>query len=100
MNERLGCRHGVAFRYAPCGPTGGNAMAKAKQSADKGAKVEATAKRTRAKPVRLDLADDEHERLQGAADRLGLSMASCARMAVLSWLHDQDEEPTRGKGRK
>jgi hypothetical protein len=68
-------------------------MAKKRPSAEGEKTMPATAKpqRSRAKAVRLDLSDEEHERLQEAADRLGLSMASCARMAVLSWLHDQEK---------
>lgn len=71
-------------------------MAK-KRTPVEGDKMPATAKpqRSRAKSVRLDLSDREHERLQEAADRLGLSMASCARMAVLSWLQDQEKGPPK-----
>lgn len=44
-------------------------------------------KRQRAgKAVRLDLTLKDHERLEKAADAKGLTLASCARMAVLEWL--------------
>lgn len=42
------------------------------------------------KPVRLDLSPQHHERLETEAKKLGLSMASCARMIVIQWLDTQN----------
>jgi hypothetical protein len=41
-------------------------------------------------PVRLDLTPNDRERLQTQARKHGLTMASCARMAVLKWLEAQE----------
>jgi hypothetical protein len=47
------------------------------------------------RPVRLDLADADHERLERAARRRGLSKAAFARMVILDRL--ETEEP-RSRG--
>lgn len=44
------------------------------------------------KPVRLVLPAAEHERLERCARRIGLSMSSCARMAVLRWLQAEEAQ--------
>jgi hypothetical protein len=65
-------------------------------------KVNAVASPTRkrtGKAVRLDLSPKDHDRLDRAAERKGLSKASYARMAVLDRL-EQEEELTRGGGNR
>jgi hypothetical protein len=49
-------------------------------------KVQATQPIRTGRPVRLDLTDEDHERLERQAKRRGLSKASYARMAVLERL--------------
>ncbi len=69
-------------------------MAKAKKRA---AKVNTTKSEPVVKPVRLVLPEADHERLERCASRIGLSMSSCARMAVLRWI--EAEEERRGEPR-
>jgi hypothetical protein len=52
--------------------------------------VNATPEAKAAKPVRLDLAAADHERLQKQARRRGLTKASCVRMVILEWLEEQE----------
>jgi hypothetical protein len=55
-------------------------------------KVEATKKAPRrtGAPVRLDLAEKDHERLERQAKRRGLNKASLSRMIILEWLDEQE----------
>jgi Meiotically up-regulated gene 113 len=41
--------------------------------------------------VRLDLSEKDHARLERRAEKLGLNLASCARMAVLAFLNSGEE---------
>jgi len=53
----------------------------------------ATPKRQRTgKAVRLDLTPRDHKRLEKAATSKGLTLASCARMALLEWLKTVEAE--------
>ena len=72
-------------------------MAKKTTGAKKmGATATATPTRKRSgKAVRLDLSPKDHDRLEKVADERGLSKSSYARMAVLAYIK-QDEED-RGK---
>ena len=67
-------------------------MAPAKKTAAKKKPVTAPAppQKRRGRPVRLDLTEPEHEHLQSAAEKLGLSKASYARQATLERIR-QDE---------
>jgi hypothetical protein len=56
----------------------------------KAAKVNATQEPKLAKPVRLDLNPEDHDRLERQARSRGLSMAGCARMVLLEWLKSQE----------
>jgi hypothetical protein len=56
-------------------------------------KVNATREEQAAKAVRLILAGPDHARLERCANRLGLSMSSFARMAVLERI---EAEESRG----
>ena len=44
------------------------------------------------KAVRLDLSLQDHERLERCASRIGLSMSSCARMALLRWIQAEEAQ--------
>lgn len=43
------------------------------------------------RPVRLDLTEDVHERIERAAKKRGLNKSSLVRMVILAWL---DKEAT------
>jgi hypothetical protein len=59
-------------------------MAKAKAKAKKGTKMNAVAQAEKtARPVRLDLSESDHQRLERLARERGLNKASYARQAVL-----------------
>jgi hypothetical protein len=53
-------------------------------------KVPATRPVRTGRPVRLDLTEADHERLERHAKRRGLTKASTARMVILEWLDEQD----------
>jgi hypothetical protein len=59
--------------------------------------VEMAAGRARrlAKPVRLDLSEKDHERLDRVATAKGLNMAAYSRMAILERLRKDEEEVDR-----
>jgi predicted DNA-binding protein len=57
-------------------------------------KVEATKAERAAKSVRLDLSPVDHDRLDRCASRIGLSMSSYARMAVLKAINDDEARET------
>jgi hypothetical protein len=42
------------------------------------------------RPVRLDLTEKDHDRMERHATRRGLSKASLARMVILAWLEEQE----------
>jgi hypothetical protein len=44
------------------------------------------------KAVRLDLTPKDHKRLESVATTKGLTLASCARMAVLDWLKAMESD--------
>lgn len=46
---------------------------------------------SRARPVRLELMDVDHKRLEENAAKLGLSKAALSRMIVLAWLNRSDD---------
>jgi len=48
------------------------------------------------RPVRLDLTEKDHVRLEKQAKKRGLNKASTARMIILEWL---DEEESEGGGK-
>jgi hypothetical protein len=56
----------------------------------KAGSVNATQEARAAKPVRLDLAAADHDRLEKQARRRGLTKASCVRMVILEWLEEQE----------
>jgi hypothetical protein len=76
-------------------PTGGKAMVKkrgGKRMSTGTAAPEAPAT-PKTRPVRLDLAVEDHARLDAQAKRYGLTKSSYVRMAVYKWLeHDEREE--------
>jgi len=49
------------------------------------------------KPVRLDLAEKDHKRLEDHARKRGLSKASLSRMIILEWLDARDKEKKEAK---
>ena len=49
------------------------------------------------KPVRLDLTDKDHKRLEEHARKRGLSKASLSRMIILEWLDERDSEKKGAK---
>jgi hypothetical protein len=55
-------------------------------------KVTAASQQRVGRPVRLDLTDEVHERLQRQADKLGLNKASYARMALMERLQADEEK--------
>jgi hypothetical protein len=61
----------------------------------KAAKVEAEViqEERAARPVRLDLAEIDHDRLETQARKLGLSKSSYARMAVLERIKADEARP-------
>jgi len=50
------------------------------------------------KPVRLDLGERDHKRLEEHARKRGLGKASLSRMIILEWLDERDKEK-RGGGK-
>jgi hypothetical protein len=42
------------------------------------------------RPIRLDMSEAVHKRMQRHADELGLNKASLARMIILAWLKEQE----------
>jgi hypothetical protein len=59
----------------------------------KASKVEAVQEERAARPVRLDLAEVDHDRLENQARKLGLSKSSYARMAVLERIKVDEGRP-------
>lgn len=53
--------------------------------------VQATQPVRTGRPVRLDLTEKDHERLEKQAKKRGLNKASTARMIILAWLEEQEE---------
>ena len=49
------------------------------------------------KPVRLDLTEKDHKRLDEHARKKGLSKASLSRMIILEWLDERDKEKKGAK---
>jgi predicted DNA-binding protein len=70
-------------------------MAKKTPGANKMGATSTPARKRSGKAVRLDLSPKDHDRLDKAAEERGLSKSSYARMAVLAYIK-QDEED-RGK---
>lgn len=58
-------------------------------------KMPATIEKATEKPVRLMLGEDDHERLERQAKRLGLSKAAYARMALMKTI--EGDERTEGR---
>jgi hypothetical protein len=56
--------------------------------------VQATQPVRTGRPVRLDLTEEDHARLEKQAKKRGLNKASTARMIILEWL--EKEEPEGG----
>jgi hypothetical protein len=54
--------------------------------------VQATQPVRTGRPVRLDLTEEDHERLARQARKRGLNKASTARMVILAWLDEQESE--------
>jgi hypothetical protein len=52
--------------------------------------VQATQPVRTGRPVRLDLTEKDHERLDKQAKKRGLNKASTARMIILAWLEEQE----------
>jgi len=48
------------------------------------------------KPVRLDLTERDHKRLEEYARKRGLGKASLSRMIILEWLDEKDKEKKAG----
>ncbi len=44
------------------------------------------------RPVRLDLTEEDHARLEKQAKKRGLNKASTARMIILAWLDGEESE--------
>ena len=42
------------------------------------------------RPVRLDMSEADHNRMEREATRRGLNKASLARMIILAWLEEQE----------
>lgn len=61
----------------------------------RGQKVPATAEKGTDKPVRLVLGEDDHERLERQAKRLGLSKAAYARMALMRAIENDERTEDR-----
>jgi hypothetical protein len=55
-------------------------------------KVTTTQQERVGRPVRLDLTEEVHDRLERQASKLGLSKASYARMAVMERLQADEEK--------
>ncbi|MGO9816332.1 MAG: hypothetical protein ACLP53_36910 [Isosphaeraceae bacterium] len=53
--------------------------------------VQATQPVRTGRPVRLDLTEEDHQRLEKQAKKRGLNKASTARMIILAWLEEQEE---------
>jgi hypothetical protein len=45
-----------------------------------------------AKPIRLELLPQDHERLEAQARKRGLNKAATARMVILEWLEEQEKK--------
>ncbi len=70
-------------------------MAKKTTGAKKMGATATPARKRSGKAVRLDLSPKDHDRLDRAAEERGLSKSSYARMAVLAYIKQDEEE--RGK---
>jgi hypothetical protein len=66
-------------------------MVKATKVAKGGKRRNAVQDEKAARPVRLDLSDTDHVRLERCAQERGLSKASFARMAVLERIQEIEE---------
>jgi len=66
-------------------------MVKTTKVAKGGKRMNAVQDEKAARPVRLDLSDADHKRLERCARERGLSKASFARMAVLERIQEIEE---------